>query len=105
MNRARLNNELFDSLSLDAVAESILDKMHEHTPSFLMESEKNTERQLEEYTRRIARQYLPKNNLDVSPLIEGYADGLVDSICDANRAHFETGMKVGAVLLMQLLGL
>lgn len=58
------NNELFDSLSLDAVAESILDKMHEHTPSFLMESEKNTERQLEEYTRRIARQYLPKNKYE-----------------------------------------
>lgn len=34
------NNGLFGSLSLDAVVESILDKMHEHTPSFLMESEK-----------------------------------------------------------------
>lgn len=99
------NNELYNNLSLDAIVETILDKMHEHTPSFLMETEKNTEREIEEYTKRITRQFLPKNNLDVIPMVESNAGGLVDSICGANRAHFETGMKVGAVLLMQLLGL
>lgn len=99
------NNELYGSLSLDAIIETILDKMHEHTPSFIMETEKNTEREIEEYTKCIAQQYLPQNNFDVIPIIESCAGGLIDSICESNRTHFETGMKMGAVLLLQLLDL
>lgn len=99
------NHVLYNAASLDAIIENMLDNMQESTPFFLMNNEKNIEKEIEEYTKQVIRQCQPGNNHNVIPIVENHAGKLLDSICESNRIYFETGIKVGAVLLLQLIDL
>ncbi len=91
--------ELRETINWDTIMENILDNMKEHTPSFIMECEKDIMVKLQDYTRLAIRQ----NDKDITRITDSYTDNLLDSICAANHKYFEMGMKIGASLLFQLL--
>ena len=90
---------------LDTVIENMLDSMRESAPLCISEYEKNIEKEIEDYTKIIAQQLLPAHDADVMPAVESHAEKLLDSICESNTAYYKTGVKTGALLLMQLLDL
>lgn len=98
------NHELFDRVNLDTITENILDSLQEPAPAFLMECEKDIEKEIEAYTKHIV-QHQPNKGHDTTPIVENYAGKILDSICESNRIYFETGIKMGAVLLLQLIDL
>lgn len=42
---------------------------------------------------------------EAETFLEENADSLLDSICDSNRIYMKTGLKLGAKLVFQLLGI
>ena len=94
-------HELYDKTSLDRISGYLLDDMQKPGPPFLMECEKNI---IKAYTEYIINQGL-SSRCDTVPIVENHAGELLDSICESNRSYFESGIKTGALLLMQLLDL
>lgn len=101
---AATNNDLYERINLNTIIDNLMDKLQEPTPDFLLECEKDTEKELEAYTKYVV-QHLPDNESDIVTIVESYDGKILDSICKSNRAYFETGIKLGAVLLLQLLDL
>lgn len=97
--------ELYDKISLDTIAGHILDDLQDPAPSFLLECTRNIEKGIEEYTKHIACQIQTDGTCDISSVSEDHIGNLLDSICKSNQIYFQTGMKMGAVLLKQLLDL
>lgn len=62
-------------------------------------------KKLEEYTKHIACQIQADGIRDISSMPEDHIGDLPDSICESNQIYFQTGMKMGAALLKQLLDL
>lgn len=97
-------HELYDKISLDRISGYLLDDMQKPGPPFLMECEKNIIKEVKAYTEYIINQGL-SSRCDTVPIVENHAGELLDSICESNRSYFESGIKTGALLLMQLLDL
>lgn len=98
-------HELYDKISLDAVAGHILDDLQDPAPHFLLECTRNVEKSIEEYTKYIVCQIQADDARDISSMSEDHIGDLLDSICESNQICFQTGMKMGAALLKQLLDL
>ncbi len=99
------NHALFDRVTLDTITENILDNLQEPAPAFLMDCEKNIEKGIEKYTKHIACKIQNDSTCDISSVSEEHIGNLLDSICESNQIYFQTGMKMGAALLKQLLDL
>lgn len=97
-------HELYGKISLDKISGYLLDDMLEPAPPFLTECEKNVLKEIKAYTKHVTNQS-PGSRCDTMPIVENYAGELLDSICESNRIYFESGIKTGALLLMQLLDL
>lgn len=98
-------HELYNKISIDTITGYILDDLQNPEPPFLLECTRKLEKSIEEYTKQIMAQYQNSNSRDTTPIIEDHAGELLDSICESNHIYFETGMKMGALLLLQLLNL
>lgn len=98
-------HELYDKISLDTIAGHILDGLQEPAPPFLLECTRNIEKSIEDYTKHIAWQIQTDGTCDISSVSEDHIGNLLDSICESNQIYFQTGMKMGAALLKQLLDL
>lgn len=99
------NHALFDRVTLDAIIENILDNLQEPVPTFLMDCEKNIEKGIEKYTKHISCKIQNDSACNISSVSEEHIGNLLDSICESNHIYFQTGMKMGAALLKQLLDL
>lgn len=98
-------HERYGKTSLDTIAGHILDDLQDPAPPFLLECTRNVEKSIEEYTKHIACQIQADVTRDISSMPEDHIGDLLDSICESNQIYFQTGMKMGAVLLKQLLDL
>lgn len=98
-------HELYDKISLDAVTGHILDDLQDPAPHFLLSCTRNVEKSIEEYTKHIVCQIQADGACDISSMPEDHIGDLLDSICESNQIYFQTGMKMGAALLKQLLDL
>ena len=97
--------ELYNKISLDTIIGHILDDLQNQAPPYFTESEKNILIEIKAYTMHITDQSQNNHRYDTVSIIENYAGELLDSICDSNRTYFETGIKTGVILLLQLLDL
>lgn len=98
-------HELYDKISLDTITGHILDDLQDPAPHFLLECTRNVEKSIAKYTKHIACQIQADGAHDISSIPEDHIGELLDSICESNRSYFESGIKTGALLLMQLLDL
>lgn len=98
-------HELHDKISLETVARQLLDTLQNPAPPSLLKRARNLEKEIETYTKHIEHQSRTDAGSDTSSAVEEHAGSLLDSICELNEAYFETGLKTGAVLMLQLLDL
>lgn len=93
-------------IDLDAVAEYSINGASGQEPLFVIEHGKRVILKIEDYTRKAVQtgQEKPLNDAEITSFIENQIGGLLDSIGEANHAYFKNGMKLGASLLLQLLG-
>ncbi len=98
-------HELYDKISLDTITGHILDDLQDPAPPFLLECTRDIEKGIEEYTKNITCQIQNNSTCDISSVSEEHIGNLLDSICESNQIYFQTGMKMGAALLKQLLDL
>jgi len=69
--------------------------------------EKKVKDRLADYTSKIRRTGMEglAAREDDEEFVEENVGGLLDSICESNRAYMKKGMKLGAGMVFQLLGL
>lgn len=93
-------------ISLDAVAEQVISGASETEPLFVVECGKKVNRAAESYARKavLAASEKQLNNAEMVSFVENEIGALLDCIDDANHIYFKNGMKLGASLLLQLLG-
>lgn len=93
-------------ISLDAVAEQAISGASETEPLFVVECGKKVNRAAESYARKavLAASEKPLNDAERVSFVENEIGALLDCIDDANHIYFKNGMKLGALLLLQLLG-
>lgn len=92
-------------ISLDAVAEHAICGASTE-PLFVVECGKKVNKAAESYTRKavLAASEKPLNDAEMVSFVENEIGTLLDCIDDANHIYFKNGMKLGASLLLQLLG-
>lgn len=93
-------------IDLDAVAEYSINGASGQEPLFVIEHGKKVIRKIEDYTKMAvqAGQEKQLDDVEITSFIENNIGGLLDSIGEANHVYFKNGMKLGASLLLQLLG-
>ena len=92
---------------LDTIMNHVLDDHSGESPKFVRDCEKKIAAEVHKYTDRIRMTDAgePSGGEEAETFAEKNADGLLDSICDSNRIYMKTGLKLGANLVFQLLGL
>lgn len=98
-------HELHDKISLETIARQLLDTLQNPAPPSLLKRTRNVEKEIETYAKHIEHQSRTDTGCDTTSTAEEHAGSLLDSICELNEAYFETGLKTGAVLMLQLLDL
>lgn len=90
---------------LDTIIDNVLGSSDE-SPKFVRDCEKNVIKEIHSYTDRVrkAGEKLDTDK-DVVGFAEENAEGLLDSVCVSNRIYMKTGLKLGAKLVFQLLGI
>ncbi len=91
---------------LDVIIDNVLNSDPE-APKFVRDCEKKVTEEIRNYTDRIrvASAEKPFSGEEAVMFTEENADSLLDSVCDSNRVYMKKGMKLGAKLVFQLLGL
>lgn len=92
---------------LDNIMNHVLNDHSGESPKFVRDCEKKVAEEIRSYTDRIrlAGAEKPSAGEEAENFVEENADGLLDSVCDSNRVYMKIGMKLGAKLVFQLLGL
>lgn len=92
---------------LDTIMNHVLNDDAGESPKFVRDCEKKVTEEIRSYTDRIrmASEEKPFSGEEAVMFTEENADALLDSVCDSNRDYMKTGMKLGAKLVFQLLGL
>lgn len=92
---------------LDTIMNHMLNEDGGESPKFVRDCEKKVTEEIRSYTDRIrmASAEKPFSGEEAVMFTEENADGLLDSVCDSNRVYMKKGMKLGAKLVFQLLGL
>lgn len=93
-------NALLKLAGLDFIIDKMLDNEN-LTPDFVKECEKTVINEIKSFTGKATQ----KCGEELREIVESKDGELLDSICEANRIYFRNGMAVGAMLLLQLLGL
>lgn len=93
-------------ISLDAVAEHAISEASGTEPLFVVECGKKVNRTAESYARKaiLAASEKSLNDAEMVSFVENEIGALLDCIDDANHIYFKNGMKLGASLILQLLG-
>lgn len=93
-------------IDLDAVAEYSINGASGREPLFVIEHGKKVIWKIEDYTRKAIQvgQEKQLDDVEITSFIENQIGELLDSIGEANHVYFKNGMKLGASLLLQLLG-
>ncbi len=93
-------------MNLDAVVEYSIGEASGSEPLFVQECEKKVSECAEVYARKVVQITInkPLDNAQTASFIENEIGVLLDCIDDANHIYFKNGMKLGASLLLQLLG-
>lgn len=91
---------------LDVIIDNVLNSDPE-APKFVRDCEKKVVNEVHAYTDRIRLEGAEKlaAREETVAFIEENAERLLDSVCVSNRIYMKTGMKLGAKLVFQLLGL
>lgn len=92
---------------LDTIMNHMLNDDAGESPKFVRDCEKKITAEVRKYTDRIRMADTEKlsGGEEAETFVEENADGLLDSICNSNRIYMKKGMKLGAKLVFQLLGL
>lgn len=92
---------------LDTIMNHMLNDDAGESPKFVRDCEKKITAEVHKYTDRIRIADAEKlsGGEEAETFVEENADGLLDSICDSNRIYMKKGMKLGAKLVFQLMGL
>lgn len=92
---------------LDIIMNHMLNDDAGESPKFVRDCEKKIAAEVHKYTDRIRMTDAGElsGGEEAETFVEENADGLLDSICDSNRVYMKKGMKLGAKLVFQLLGL
>lgn len=101
-------NRLKDISGLDAVTEYAVNALTEKAPSYFLEYEKTFTEEIRNYGVGLIQDCKNGKLLELSDeaLEEALEDGigsLLDASCVLNREHFKSGIRFGALLIMQLL--
>ncbi len=94
-------NEMFSAADLKEIADFALNGRIGREAEFVRKSEKAVAESLVRYTTDVSG----RDEADAAALVEEHAGQLLDAVTDANYTYLENGMRLGAALLMQLLGL
>lgn len=94
------NKEMYASIDLQAIADFVYKNNTEKTQDFIRRSEKAVLESLDQYTLDISKH----KGHDIAELMENYAGDLLDAISESNYMYLESGMKLGAGLVIKLLG-
>lgn len=94
-------------ITLDEIINSVLTggELGEEDPAFVRECEKKVAKELLEYTGKIARKAEGRAAGGEEAWMEDEAGVLMDAVCEACRIYFKKGMKLGAGLAFQLMGM
>lgn len=77
-------------------------------PAFVQMCEKKVAKELLEYTGKIARKSTESGSAgreSETEWMENESGELMDTVCEANRVYLKMGMRLGAELVLQLLGM
>lgn len=95
-------------ITLDEIINSVLTggESGEGDPAFVRECEKKIAKMLLDYTGKIARKGAEEKVVGGEEAwMEDEAGVLMDAVCEACRIYFKKGMKLGAGLAFQLMGM
>lgn len=97
-------------ITLDEIINSVLtgSAAREEDPAFVRKCEKKVAKELLEYTGKIAwksAEGRPAGREMETEWMENEAGALMDAVCEAHRVYLKMGMKLGAGLVFQLLGM
>ena len=95
-------------ITLDEIISSVLTggELGEEDPVFVRECEKKVAKELLEYTGKIARKGAEEKAAGGEETwMEDEAGVLMDAVCEAHRIYLKMGMRLGAGLVLQLLGM
>ncbi len=95
------DNEAFTTADLQSFVDFVFNNYAENTAGFIKRSEKLITESLHSYTQSIAK----LDDQGTIALVEQYAGEILDAISEGNRNYLKNGMKIGARLLMDLLGI
>jgi hypothetical protein len=93
-------------MNLDAVVEYSIGEASGSEPLFVLECGKKVTARAEAYVRKAIQAGMNKPLTDekIESFIENEIGELLDCIDDVNHVYFKNGMKLGASLILQLLG-
>lgn len=93
-------------IDLDTAAEYSINGVSGQEPLFVLECGKKVTGMAESYARKaiLAGSEKPLNDAEIVSFVENEIGTLLDCIDDANHIYFKNGMKLGASLILQLLG-
>lgn len=94
------------TMNLDAVVEYSIGEASGSEPLFVLECGKKVTARAEAYVRKAIQAGMNKPLTDekIESFIENEIGELLDCIDDVNHVYFKNGMKLGASLILQLMG-
>lgn len=100
------SKELCNEVNLDAIISQLMDGLSVAADSSFKEHERAVMNSARSYTKTIMQQADNKALSDekVTTIVEENIGELLDSICEQNHIFLEAGIRIGANLLLELLG-
>lgn len=97
---------LCDEVDLDAIISHLMDGLSVTADACFIEREQAIMNNARSYTKTIMQQAGNKTLSDeeITIIVEENFGELLDSICESNQTFLEAGIRIGASLLLQLLG-
>lgn len=93
-------------MNLDEVMDCSISGASGSVPLFVQDCGKKVTDGAEAYARKVIQitKVKPINDAQTALFIDNEIGALLDCIDDSNRVYFKNGMKLGASLILQLLG-